>query len=1000
MTSSITILTIAPHHAKKGGGFVDAGAASKVITRKPDGSLDVQGYGNAKYYAAEVLPVQDFCGLVAILRDLEQYPQSFVVRGIPKPGVNCEYMRRNIHSKVDKDTGEELERAEMQPDPNGLQWIMVDLDDLPNPLGGLPPKDEAETIALVQAVIKEYLPWYFQDRACYFQFSSSQGIKGGWQNIRLHLWFWLNRPIPDKILHDVWADKINREYKKVKPDVKKLIDPAVYVSTQPNYTAAPVLIGFEHPPVACRSGIVPGSAEEVVIPEAELVKIDQRKLTYPKNESPLAEKYSGDWLMIEKAINTLPSDCDYEDEFVPVGIALYNASNGGAMGLNLWQSLARRRDAVRPRDYHKPDKLERKWAGLYGYKLPASAIFYIAKRYGFELPKPERFKETENGKRKLSASELMKQKAAAIAPDTVRADPTAEAEEPARPLALPPGFEMIEGVLNKLFPIQTKDGDSFGVPREIYPGELRVIAARVNVDTEEYSLVVEYATRGGKKRTITAPKAKLSSRRGVVEILGATGAPVYENNAGDVAEYLVKYFEHNRNQIPHSGFTTHLGMIGDVGLVTPACSIATKAEYKGEYVGAVGHDEDILHETFAEIARWKEDPAQQMTYPTPLFLDIGWCLASPILGLMRRRGILRRNPVLMMTGESGSGKSTSRFAAMAAWGDPEVFPFKAEATKSTTLGLLRTSHKLLGLPMHLDEVHTCKKPDDIESFAFGFANGQEPVQGSQQYGEIKGGGQLFGTLMLTGEHPLEFKSTGAFRRILHINADHIPPLGVPSKINLVDRNPEGLRRAELLKRYWSQSAGMIGPRLYEYLLGFLDDFITEAQELAALPAYSGLEQWAEVTAVAVLTLQHLYKFLDMPIPEAISHIPALVQSAVDSAKDGEGDPAITAWNNFTGLMASTTRVEINGYPCYMARGNELIAWRSEDVLYLNSTCPAFQQAVPGFRHVRNIWLKRGLLLPMGKAKREALQPRRAPNGFSVQAGKISLARIEGEADAG
>ncbi len=148
------------------------------------------------------------------------------------------------------------------PAESGLQWMAVDLDDLPMP-PDVAPLDDPERA--VNAIIEKYLPACFQNVSYHYQWSNSAGIHG-WDKVRLHLWYWMDRPIQDKNLH-AWAKKLNSNY----PHAKKLIDPAVYVSTQPHYTASPILEGFDTDPCPMRSGLVWRKSGMLSIPEAEVI---------------------------------------------------------------------------------------------------------------------------------------------------------------------------------------------------------------------------------------------------------------------------------------------------------------------------------------------------------------------------------------------------------------------------------------------------------------------------------------------------------------------------------------------------------------------------------------------------------------------------------------------------------------------------------------------------------------------------------------------------------
>jgi hypothetical protein len=67
------------------------------------------------------------------------------------------------------------------------QWCMIDIDSLAWD------SDINDQKAMLSYAIQQ-LPAEFQAVDCWYHFSSSMGIKAG---IRVHLWFWLERPCSD-----------------------------------------------------------------------------------------------------------------------------------------------------------------------------------------------------------------------------------------------------------------------------------------------------------------------------------------------------------------------------------------------------------------------------------------------------------------------------------------------------------------------------------------------------------------------------------------------------------------------------------------------------------------------------------------------------------------------------------------------------------------------------------------------------------------------------------
>lgn len=154
-----------------------------------------------------------------MLTSLRSRPDLFVVRGETEPGTGI--VRRS----------------------NGLgapfvetprYWAMLDIDGQTCPDF---PANPAEGAAL----IRQTLPEPFRMASCYWHASSSAGFKPG---ARLHLWFWLSRPLSSA----EWRAWV-RDW-SVRPDWQ------IFKTVQPHYTSDPVLLVPD--PMAVRSGILPG----------------------------------------------------------------------------------------------------------------------------------------------------------------------------------------------------------------------------------------------------------------------------------------------------------------------------------------------------------------------------------------------------------------------------------------------------------------------------------------------------------------------------------------------------------------------------------------------------------------------------------------------------------------------------------------------------------------------------------------------------------------------
>jgi hypothetical protein len=97
--------------------------------------------------------------------------------------------------------------------------------------------------ALTYAVVCTLLPPEFHTAWYWHQWSNGMLMKAGWENLKLHLWFMLARPVTDTVLCQ-WAVSLGT------------IDPCVCRTVQCNYVSNPTFIGMTDPLGDWRTGAV------------------------------------------------------------------------------------------------------------------------------------------------------------------------------------------------------------------------------------------------------------------------------------------------------------------------------------------------------------------------------------------------------------------------------------------------------------------------------------------------------------------------------------------------------------------------------------------------------------------------------------------------------------------------------------------------------------------------------------------------------------------------
>jgi hypothetical protein len=203
----------------------------------------IEPYGHAQWFGIQQWRVTDINCLASALSKLEQNRRSFIIRGRPRPEIDCRRAQRRTRDRRNAD-GTVLPAT---IDPAARHWIALDCDKLPCP-DWLDPYEEPDQT--VEYVVNR-LPAEFHDATVIWQFTASQGIKPG---ISLRLFFWSDRPLADWELKQWLADSP--------------VDHAVFSPAQPIYVARPIFVGMPDP-VPSRSGIWRGDRDAITPPVIE-----------------------------------------------------------------------------------------------------------------------------------------------------------------------------------------------------------------------------------------------------------------------------------------------------------------------------------------------------------------------------------------------------------------------------------------------------------------------------------------------------------------------------------------------------------------------------------------------------------------------------------------------------------------------------------------------------------------------------------------------------------
>lgn len=534
--------------------------------------------------------------------------------------------------------------------------------------------------------------------------------------------------------------------------------------------------------------------------------------------------------------------------------------------------------------------------------------------------------------------------------------------ETGRDLFLPAGWAVANNTLALL--------DKGGMPHTIYSGMLIASAVGVDLASGAAMLTVLWRSAGGQRGSLTAPKADLSTRQGVLTWLGAhPDVPVHESNARDVASYLIEFTQENRDALPRIATSNRLGLIND-GLVLPAGSVgyAEPVTYTGRVPLRCGADGDAYPQALREMCSWTDSWAA--------WIILGLSLASPLIARQRPR----RNPACYLAGESGSGKTTLAQFAVGCWGDPTGKPFLVEAHRTTAAGFRQSLTDLNGLPLLIDEAHTTSDPQRLEALVYEFANGQSYSKGTIE-GTAAGGEPLRGALMLAGEALPEFRHAGAGKRVLWLDCTRSPPLGAGTlgRAGSVEHRLGGAR-AQLLEQAWESGAGQFGRAVAERCWADWSAVLRDYRTVRDDPVLQPLAAWRESLALASVALQAAAAVGELELPSLEALLPRWVELLTVGQE--ETDPALEAFERLRTLLAQCDEdtSAAPGWTLRRLRG-ETVAYRKTDDPYwrVPTGTPPFETRIgkSAVQMYGRTWLRQGLIRPIdGRASKTLGAPHR------------------------
>jgi hypothetical protein len=243
---------------------------AKAFRVATNGQVAASNYDNAKYFAAETVPVEGIHDLHRLLCRIEGDPHACVIRGEAVAGTDLSRLRR-----AKAENGGPFAETPRR-------WAMLDIDGgVPLPHGCSVLADPTDAARAVLDILVAHAP-ELEGVTAVVQFSASAGLDElaagelaaaqgtatprDWSGVakvgvRAHAWFWLATPRGEAELKR-WIDGL--------AEVGLTLDRATVQTVQPHYTAAPVFgMPLRDPLAGRRTVLVEGvdDAAELAIPD-------------------------------------------------------------------------------------------------------------------------------------------------------------------------------------------------------------------------------------------------------------------------------------------------------------------------------------------------------------------------------------------------------------------------------------------------------------------------------------------------------------------------------------------------------------------------------------------------------------------------------------------------------------------------------------------------------------------------------------------------------------
>lgn len=276
----------------------------------------------------------------------------------------------------------------------------------------------------------------------------------------------------------------------------------------------------------------------------------------------------------------------------------------------------------------------------------------------------------------------------------------------------------------------------------------------INIETGTESLEISFRREYWK--SIIVDKGTLASASTIIN-LANHGVSVTSENSREVVKYLSYIDDLNRDIIPISQMSSHLGWVGN-----DFVPYVDGLEYDGQ--GQFLQ----MYKTIRECGKYDRWLAAVKGIRAAGCTQTRLVMAASFASVLLQKFEALPFFVHLWSAQSGTGKTVSMEIAASVWADPVVGAY-CRPLKATTVGLEQLAIFTCNLPLCLDELQTIQNKSNFDDIIYSLCEGSGKTRGAKNGGLRQSPGWK-NCIITTGEMPIvgSGSKAGAMNRVIEV----------------------------------------------------------------------------------------------------------------------------------------------------------------------------------------------------------------------------------------